>query len=569
MQLARPSSWAKLTLKCRWVQLYALMTHTWQPTLHLSSRCNEKNICQCTWPPTLRITRVGHLHKITCLALSQHCLHIASVGLLAEVFSYIFLRLNPNLYYIFDLTGWLGYVKWAHRLWMGPRCLSALVAAWWLFRSWPMIDVAQSCFGTWAASGEAFACRSAYHAGPQRFGENCRLSRNGCALFFAVAAASERLRQWRDECVLFSTSFFVFPICARPLLIASPPPSLSPPPPFTWWHWCSSRLVWLGLLWRWFARHAWHVVTLSHTPACSQVGRGGSYPCEIMDTSGVALNFHQNDIGSRGWLTSWKKAISTLLRVIPTMTFQDAYLEIYSKFSDNLPHIYSGILSGIYSGILSDICSGNLSGNLSDMLSGLLSEIFSDMVLGICFNILSGILFNIYSDILSGILSDIYSGILSDIYSGILSGILLGIYSGSLSDIRGILSEIYFGILPDILSGIHSDMVSGIYILTFYLAFYLAFVLAFYLTCNLAFYLTFYLAFCLTYILPFHPAFFLTCTLAFYQTYVLASHLAFYLAYILAVYLAFVAFYLAFYLTYILAFYLTSILAVYLTYILT
>ena len=54
----------------------------------------------------------------------------------------------------------------------------------------------------------------------------------------------------------------------------------------------------------------------------------------------------------------------TLLRVISTMTFQDAYLNIYLGIlsgihSDSLSDKNSGILSGIYSDILSAILSGN------------------------------------------------------------------------------------------------------------------------------------------------------------------------------------------------------------------
>ena len=91
----------------------------------------------------------------------------------------------------------------------------------------------------------------------------------------------------------------------------------------------------------------------------------------------------------------------TLLRVIPTMTFQDVDFDIYFTFtyilyiySDNLSDIYSDILSGKYSGILSDICSGILFDIYSDILSGILSDIYSD--------ILSGILSDIYSDMVSG-----------------------------------------------------------------------------------------------------------------------------------------------------------------------
>ena len=40
----------------------------------------------------------------------------------------------------------------------------------------------------------------------------------------------------------------------------------------------------------------------------------------------------------------------TLLRVIPAMTFQDVYLDLYSIYSDNLSDVYSVYL-GKYSGI--------------------------------------------------------------------------------------------------------------------------------------------------------------------------------------------------------------------------
>ena len=84
----------------------------------------------------------------------------------------------------------------------------------------------------------------------------------------------------------------------------------------------------------------------------------------------------------------------TLLRVIPTMTCQDVYLNIYFIYAHILSDIYSNILSGILSDIYSDIPPGILSGTLSDIYSGILSDIHS--------GILSGILFGIHSDILSG-----------------------------------------------------------------------------------------------------------------------------------------------------------------------
>ena len=88
--------------------------------------------------------------------------------------------------------------------------------------------------------------------------------------------------------------------------------------------------------------------------------------------------------------------ITTLLRVIPTMTYHG---EDHIDTSHSLC-ILSGISSGILPGIFSGICSGISSGTLS------------------------GISFGISSDILSRILSGKSSGVLSGKHSGTLSGII-------------------------------------------------------------------------------------------------------------------------------------------------
>ena len=95
--------------------------------------------------------------------------------------------------------------------------------------------------------------------------------------------------------------------------------------------------------------------------------------------------------------------VSTLLRVIPTMTFIHF---VTGKSSGILSDIPSGILSGISSGILSGISSGILAGISSAICSGISS------------GILSGISSGILSGKHSGTLSGTPTGILSDILSG-------------------------------------------------------------------------------------------------------------------------------------------------------
>ena len=66
----------------------------------------------------------------------------------------------------------------------------------------------------------------------------------------------------------------------------------------------------------------------------------------------------------------------TLLRVIPTMTFNSSHLTIYLAY-------LSGIPSGMSSDILSVISSDILSGISSEILSGISSDILSGIAFGI------------------------------------------------------------------------------------------------------------------------------------------------------------------------------------------
>ena len=133
---------------------------------------------------------------------------------------------------------------------------------------------------------------------------------------------------------------------------------------------------------------------------------------------------------------------NTVLRAIPTMTFQNSHVRFYvslivSGEGRHTTHLLksvrlvstsqtdwrqsSDILSDISFDILSDIVSDILSGISPDILSGILSDISSDILSDISCDILSDISSNTVSDILSGISHDILSGILSDISSDILS----------------------------------------------------------------------------------------------------------------------------------------------------
>ena len=131
---------------------------------------------------------------------------------------------------------------------------------------------------------------------------------------------------------------------------------------------------------------------------------GSTYCCLRMSTQSLrnplclhgSLRPGRNMFCGVPTLVTFLHADFFVVRVIPTITFQNIYLYIYSGYSVNLYDIYFDILFGICSGIYSDILSGILSGIQSD------------------------ILFGIYSDMACGILSDIYSDILSEILSEIL-----------------------------------------------------------------------------------------------------------------------------------------------------
>ena len=116
-----------------------------------------------------------------------------------------------------------------------------------------------------------------------------------------------------------------------------------------------------------------------------------------------------------------QKQSITLLRVIPTMTFQNSLLTQF---------LSEAFVTALWPNQLSQ--SGILSGTLSDVLSGILIwhsslAFFSGILFGIPSGIPSGILIwhsslAFFSGILSGTLSDVLSGILSGISFGILSG---------------------------------------------------------------------------------------------------------------------------------------------------
>ena len=128
----------------------------------------------------------------------------------------------------------------------------------------------------------------------------------------------------------------------------------------------------------------------------------------------------------------------TLLRVIPTMTFQNSHIRFYvsligSGGGRHTTHLLKCVLLlstsqtdwKQSSNILSDISFDILSDISFDILSDMSSDILSD----ISFDILPDISFDIFSDISSDVLSDISFDILSDISSDILSDISSDILS--------------------------------------------------------------------------------------------------------------------------------------------
>ena len=134
------------------------------------------------------------------------------------------------------------------------------------------------------------------------------------------------------------------------------------------------------------------------------------------------------------------KKKNTLLRVIPTMTFQNSHVRFYvsligSGEGRHTTHLLKCVLL--------------LSTSQTDwkQSSDIISDISFDILSDISSDILSDISFDILSDIFSGILSDISFDILSDISSDILSDILSDISFDILSDISSdILSDISFDI---------------------------------------------------------------------------------------------------------------------------
>ena len=147
---------------------------------------------------------------------------------------------------------------------------------------------------------------------------------------------------------------------------------------------------------------------------------------------------------------------NTLLRVIPTMTFQNNHVRFYvsllvSGEGRDTTHLLKCVRL-----LSTSQTDGRQS---SDILSGISFDILSDLLSDVVSDILSGI----SPDILSGILSDISSEILSDISCDILSDISSNMLSDILSDIScDIFSDISSDILSDILSDISSDILSDI-----------------------------------------------------------------------------------------------------------
>ena len=113
--------------------------------------------------------------------------------------------------------------------------------------------------------------------------------------------------------------------------------------------------------WMWPCHWVWQDCRWFYTKIiCNHLAKG---PCHVTSIYVVPIG-----------LVLIKDKI-TLLRLIPTMTCQDIYLDIYLAYSDILSEIYSGKCSGILICIYLDIPPGIL----SDILSGIISEIVSDI----------------------------------------------------------------------------------------------------------------------------------------------------------------------------------------------
>ena len=162
----------------------------------------------------------------------------------------------------------------------------------------------------------------------------------------------------------------------------------------------------------------------------------------------------------------------TLLRVIPTMTFQNSQVRFYvsligSGEGRHTTHLLKCVLLlstsqtdwKQSSDVLSDISCDILSVISSDISSGILSDISFDTLFDISSAILSDICFDILSDISSDILSDISFDVLSDISSDILSDISKTKHSIH-SFTHKPLHKLYIYLTPRSKSNIHDNFVS-------------------------------------------------------------------------------------------------------------
>ena len=166
-----------------------------------------------------------------------------------------------------------------------------------------------------------------------------------------------------------------------------------------------------------------------------------------------------------------QKKNKTLLRVIPTITFQNSHVRFYvSLIGSGEGRHTTYVLKCVLLLLTWQTDWKQLSDSLSDLSFDILFDISSD----ICSDILSDISFDILSDTSSACLFDICFDILSDISSDISTAF----FDISFDILSHILSDISFDILSDISSNILSDIQ---YILTFFLTYLLTYLLRFYL----------------------------------------------------------------------------------------
>ena len=200
-------------------------------------------------------------------------------------------------------------------------------------------------------------------------------------------------------------------------------------------------------------------------------------PCKLtLDVYQYILPYQSNpSFGCGTWPFFWGVGIGeqiTLLRVIPTMTFQNSHVRFYvSLIVSGEGRHTTHLLKCVWLLSTSQTDWKQSSDILSDISFDILSDISSDILSDISFDILSDISSDISSDMSSDILSDISFDILSDVSSDILSGISFGILSDISFDILSnissdissdILSDISFDILSDISSDRSFDIVSDI-----------------------------------------------------------------------------------------------------------